>query len=401
MSTFIYHHTDGDGYGAAAIIGADYPNATFIPCDFYKPMNLSQIKPGDTVFMLDYTSSRDDDIAAMNELWNTIGKNIRYIHIDHHKSALTVIARCEGLRNYLEIDGGIFPTEEFNQAGCMLAYIARQIGFDMFNMLFRNYYFEDVTPLDIKDIPSYFEKLEKEAPIWLQWTGDHDIYSEKYEESHIFSKGCFYLGFYDVYLNPDKTSFLYLLGHNGINDAGQSDDVTFAEDIYDYGHTIKEIMDRHYGKVMNKSFEIYIHMCVDRNYLDPTNEMKLPCDEDGNVVQEGKILCANGIGNSEVFLDKFEEYDAVILFSFDGETIKHSIYSNKSSNFKCNVLGLWGGKFFGISGGGHDHAAGFYTEKLFFRKEEMYFLHDGGWKILSRENVNKEDFETVFGVKDK
>lgn len=411
---WIFHHIDGDGFGAAAVIASKFcqvdtdsqvvsldENVHLIPVNFNNPIDFSPIKENDTVYMLDYTSSRSDDIASMNDLWDKFQDRINYIHIDHHKSALTVIEKCRGLKEYLKIQGGIFSTEEFNQAGCMLTFIAENVGLEVFSNIFWNYYFEEryaSSPRIVKDINKLFALTltEHEAPKWLQLTGDHDIYAEKYIESHIFAKGVFYNGLNKTYLDLNDNSFLKLT----MIERSQRFALSYvlderAEELYVYGKSIKDTMDRHYKKCLRCSFEIYVHLSVSKEYIDPANKMKLNYDDDGMLRAEGKILCVEGIGNSEVFLDEFEKYDAVILFSFDGEQIKHSIYSKKSSTFPCNALALWGGNFFGISGGGHDHAAGFYTENLFFKKERMYFLSDRRWKILTKDEI-PEDYKDVF-----
>lgn len=411
-NVWIFHHNDGDGYASAVVIASDFchnhndsismdKNVHLISINFNKSIDFSQIRENDTVYVLDYTPNREDDILALNELWNKYENRINYIHIDHHKTALNIVEKCEGLKNYLKIQGGIFPTEEFEQAGCMLTYISKMIGLEMFSLLFRNYYFGEELPFETTSIKEKFVAIESGyASRWLKWTADHDIYAEKYKKSHIFAKGAFYNGLYKTYLSlSNPSSFLYLtaLIKNYGESIYSSKLQKVTNDIYQYGCNIKDIMDSHYKKCLNLSFEIYVHLSLSKECIDPTNKMKLKYNEDNLLITEGKILCVTGIGNSEVFLDKFEMYDAVILFSFDGELVRHDIYSKKSSTFPCNVMALWGGKFFGISGGGHDHAAGFYTKDLFFRKEHMYFLSDNGWKSLTKDEI-PEDYNDVFVV---
>ncbi len=419
-NVWIFHHNDGDGYASAAVVASDFcrnchdymsnidrivinENVHLVSVNFNKPIDFSEIQKNDTVYMLDYTPSRKDDITAINNLWVKYGEEISYVHIDHHKSALAVINECEGLRNYLKIQGGIFPTEIFEQAGCMLTYISKMIGLEMFSLLFRSYYFGEETPFPNINIKEKFASVEKIAPEWLKWTADHDIYAEKYPESHMFAKGASYNGLFNTYLDlsDQSSSFLYIRALINIygNSIYESKLQRVTSQIYQYGCNIKDIMDRHYKKCLSQSFEIYVHLSLSKEFLDPTDKMKLPYDEHHMIHTEGKILCVAGYGNSDNFLDKFEMYDAVILFNFDGDTVRHSIYSKKSSSFPCNVLALWGGKFFGISGGGHDHAAGFYTNDLFFRKEHVYFISDNRYRIVSGDELS-ENYKLIF-KKDK
>lgn len=430
MSTWIFHHNDGDGFAAATLIASEYctlrsvkemvdeDNFTnvrvpedlhIIAVNYNKSMDLSPIQDGDTVYMLDYTSSRQDDIDSMNKLWKDHGKNIEYIHIDHHKSALTVIEQCEGLKEYLRINGGIFPTEEFEQAGCMLTFIAQSIGKSMFGLLFRGYYFKEEIPFNDLNIKEKFTDIEDDAPVWIKLTADHDIFSGRYLDSHEFARGAYYNGLYHTYLDvKNSDSFLCLLVNEQasknsdirqfVKSSYKTDEV--SNKLYEKGKLIKGVLDGSYQKYLGKSFEIYINMSLSKELLDPTNKMDLQYNDDGVLNAEGKILCMNGFGNSEMFLNKFEEYDDCILFNFDGEYVEHSIYSKKSSSFPCHALAIWGGKFFGISGGGHEHAAGFYTDDLFFKKDRVFVLSDHTFTTLSKHNMHKGEFERLFGRED-
>lgn len=433
MNTYIYHHNDGDGYAAATIIAMQYcrvvpfdelsgeENMTpvamdesvhLIPSNFNRDMDFSMIEKGDVIYMLDYTSSRENDIEAINNLWEKFGTDIRYIHIDHHKSALTIIERCPGLRNYLkETDGGgIFPTEEFEQAGCMLAYIAKKIGVSMFSMLFKWYFFKEEIPINI-DIKEKFAIIEADAPTWLLYAGDHDIYAGKYIPSHTFAEGAFYEGSYNVYTNlqiPNSFLNLMVIWEEEIKkNAPFNTDSTSpkmeiqTKRLIEYGAQIKLIVGIHYKKHLKHAFEIVVCMDLSKEFLDPTDEMKFPYGLDGKYHATGKLLCMNELGNSEAFLEKFEDYDAVVLFSFDGDLVKYSIFSKKSSEFKCNALAIWGGKMFNISGGGHDHAAGFYNDDLFFKKERVYYLKDDGYKIRSKSDMSVADFNMLFGKEEE
>lgn len=73
-----------------------------------------------------------------------------------------------------------------------------------------------------------------------------------------------------------------------------------------------------------------------------------------------KCVVINGTGNSAVFGNFIEEYPFVVLWSFDGEYYKYSLYSHKDSKVDCNDIC----KRYG--GGGHKHAAGFKSKNLMF-----------------------------------
>lgn len=71
-----------------------------------------------------------------------------------------------------------------------------------------------------------------------------------------------------------------------------------------------------------------------------------------------KIFVLNvGNANSKIFGDRINEYDAVMIYCYDGEKYKCSIYSNKES-FDCSTFAE------ALGGGGHKGAAGFVIKKL-------------------------------------
>ena len=72
-----------------------------------------------------------------------------------------------------------------------------------------------------------------------------------------------------------------------------------------------------------------------------------------------KCFCLNRKGNSLMFGDKINEYDAVIPFYYNNGKFTYSIFSNKE-DIDCSVIA----KSYG--GGGHKGAAGWVTSKLIF-----------------------------------
>lgn len=423
-NTWIFHHSDGDGFASAVLIGERYATITggkngipvkvsipdnvhFEIADYNKPIDFKNkdIKEGDEIYILDYTPHAKEEFDAIDELWNNFGENIKFIIIDHHRTALRSIEECEGIRNYLQCWGCIFPTEDFHQAGCMLVYILQELGMIEYkNREFCLWYFDNNANFQDR-VRGIFEYIEKEAPRWLRLTADHDIYSERLKESHIFNTGAFQEGLTKTYLDTEgNDSFLrYYSAYRhfeSLIEISEGDKVTSYEALrknnldlmeektdilIQKGYTVKEITDRIHRSALRKGFEVEIVLDVTKDFIDPSNSLELSYDGQNMFHMEGKCFCAEGTGNSENFLDKFEEYDAVILFSFDGEYVKHSIFSKKSSDFRCNVLALWGNHQYEISGGGHQHAAGFYSKELLFRKNMKYGMNDAGFFSTSMD----------------
>jgi len=84
MAIVCLHHTDGDGWGSAAIIGYEYgfSNVKFIPMNYNKMIPFDEIKHGDKIFIVDFSPNTTSDFAALVELDNDL------VWIDHHISAI-------------------------------------------------------------------------------------------------------------------------------------------------------------------------------------------------------------------------------------------------------------------------------------------------------------------------
>lgn len=94
-NTHIVCHCDADGLCSAAIVKQYYRDASVIVTNYKKPLHLNKFKPGDTIFVVDF--SLEKDIFEM-----LAGRNIRIIWIDHHKQTYEKIQsqgfNCEGIR---------------------------------------------------------------------------------------------------------------------------------------------------------------------------------------------------------------------------------------------------------------------------------------------------------------
>lgn len=431
-NVWIFHHDDADGYACAALVGALYThinhnffdkvtlpdNVHFIPVDYKKTIGflgefrnkrtgaVEYIEKEDTVWLLDYSTSRDDDLKDIDQLYERFGEDFNFIWIDHHKTSKISLANSKGLRAFLKKRGAIFVTEEYNQAACMLVYtmIGCILSSSRDRELIKNdtisegaieyavsiiskIYSKSLTKQNdegIKEFRDLFENLETTAPKWIQYTADHDIYAERHKESHIFHIGVANDSLYEVYLNYRKpVSFISRMTqyiHAFLNDSGLSHILSMmdnrAQEYYNRGFEIKKTIDTQNKKRLYDSFEIEVQIEVSKEVIDPTDEMKFEYGEDGKTHVHGKLLCLNNFGNSGIFLDKFEEYDAVVAYVHNGECVIYSIFSKSSSTFKCNLLALWGKTYYGITGGGHDHAAGFSAPALIFWKDRKYLLRD-------------------------
>jgi len=88
-------HTDTDGHAAAAVVKQYHPDAWVVITNYKKQIHLNKFKPGDTVYVTDFSLSKEVfEILA--------GKNIRIIWCDHHMQAVEELQKqgwnCEGIR---------------------------------------------------------------------------------------------------------------------------------------------------------------------------------------------------------------------------------------------------------------------------------------------------------------
>jgi hypothetical protein len=79
-----------------------------------------------------------------------------------------------------------------------------------------------------------------------------------------------------------------------------------------------------------------------------------------------KVLCCNRGGNSLIFGDNFKDFDAVIPFTTDGVQWTYSIFSHESKEFDLSKVASFFRDKYGISGGGHKHAAGWVADHCIF-----------------------------------
>lgn len=106
----VVSHCDIDGHGAAAIVKQYYPQANIIITNYKKPIYINKFKPGDTIFVTDFSLPK--------EMFETIAKiPARIIWIDHHISAIEQLQaqgwNCEGIRR-TDYSGAMLTWMYFN-----------------------------------------------------------------------------------------------------------------------------------------------------------------------------------------------------------------------------------------------------------------------------------------------
>ena len=327
----IFHHIDADGFAAAAVIGSVYLNTSqtgytkeiaYYPVNYDMTMDFSPVKPGDEIFIVDYSISRESDQKEIIRIAQNVTDNIHWI--DHHKTSDEVLKKHPIFEKIAK--NGLVDTSN-KYAGCLLAYIWTCT--------------EVIT-----------EKAKKqyatEAPLWLKYVSDHDVWAKTIPESDAFSKGVTVSGLYKNFLdleNPDSyIRFVDIYPFN-INDINQRH-ISLGELVLELDSTRNERL------VKNNGFETFLEILKDGKS------------------STYKIICFNGYGNSMVLGDRIYEYDAVCIFNTkDGIEFTYSMYSDKEKGMDCSIVASFFKDYFGITGGGHAHACGWTAPQLTFIKD--------------------------------
>lgn len=427
----IYHHYDADGYAAAAIIASMYLTVNdeaekglgiftfkdelvhFQSCKHDHPMDFSLFNPeNDSMYIVDYSFSRDDDQKKLAEMLGTY-PNMKFVWIDHHKTSKIIITKYPIFGEILKKDGYVlYPDERvdethFNYSGAMLAY------FYVINRLYMTYNKRAPEILGLPDFinhdEEYLENLYNKAPLWIRLVSDYDTWRHEIPLSEEFVKGADEKGLYNTFLNMiDRNSFIKIFYMTTVKPM-MSDDHSknyiyemisknTTSHLCDSGSSIFKWEDnRNKRLIQSNGYETRLHIDIPREYIDPKNELHFKTDKDGYIVRDALIFCYNGHGNSRTFLDNVDKYDAVVIFSFNGENFNYSMFSKKDG-FQCNIAALYFGKLYGITGGGHDHAAGWAANEVIFHKNKSYhgFEHRlcemeefAPWPELWKQSSNK------------
>lgn len=104
-----YHKADLDGHCSGAIVKLEHPECEMIGANYNIPLDTSTITPGEVVFVVDFSFSREEMV------W--LRDNTELHWIDHHKSAIEKVPKDKCIKGLRAI----------GSAGCELTwmYLAR------------------------------------------------------------------------------------------------------------------------------------------------------------------------------------------------------------------------------------------------------------------------------------
>lgn len=308
----IFHHDDADGYASAAVIGESRirEKLDFRVCSHGKPMNFENIDDVDEVFILDYSFSNLCDQKNIIELSNRLKNTI--IWIDHHITSDEIIKSSPVFKKMAK--AGFVDTSN-RYAGCMLSY---------FWLHDKKYH-------------------EAECPMWITYISDVDTWAHEYPNSKYFCSGLALSDLNDRFINIHNTySFINYTQFR-------------TQPVVDYliekGKTISTFREKENKKTMTRSFE-------------------------RKIVVNGKdhnVCCVNASGNSLLFGDAYENYDFVMTFGFNGDNWVYTMFS-KDDGTDVGQIAKACGEYYGITGGGHIHAAGFSSKEFLLSESTVNLI---------------------------
>lgn len=308
----VYHHNDHDGIVAAGVLYNLYAKKNhhendiiFYMIDYDKELNFDHIDLNtDEVYFLDYSFSNDYNKNEFKKLLNRRIVGDEVVWIDHHITSLNfeneLQCNIKGIRNMC-------------LCGAAWTYIWASCITNLF-----------VSKTEIRDISKMFHEWNQ-IPKFIKLIDDYDCWKKLYSYTNDFH--------YGLTVSDPKDSIIgYLLSSENNPEA------KIAE-IIKTGNEIQKFLE-----FENREYHINMYGF----------EYTLP-EEHGGL----KCFCLNRKGNSLMFGDKINEYDAVIPFFYINGKWKYSIFTAKDG-VNCEAVA----KSYG--GGGHLRAAGWITDELIF-----------------------------------
>lgn len=329
---FCYHHTDLDGNSSGYIVSriCDIMEIPYTPYDF-KGVNYDNPMDAhnghqDIIFITDLSFTQ----KSKSTLFNLCKDADKVIWVDHHQSSLDL---CNNEEFRKEMPMNLFAFIGNGGCGALNAFRLIQSVYytqvpsginDEYNTILKDI-LKGNDVYNIYILPDDLSYIG--VPFWLMHVDDYDRFVLKYPCTMDFINGMNIVDTRTV-IKDNETGKLIM--NNFYKDL-ESDDV-FVDKCIEAGSTINSYLDNRYARELSHTFEVTVN------------------DKDGN---DRVILCKNAHHNSINFLHKFEEYDAVSIFYFNGKGWIHSVYAKDSSTFDCKEFCERYG------GGGHFHAAGF------------------------------------------
>lgn len=345
-----YHHNDMDGKGAGNEVYLYLKEklkieplpSMFIMRGYDEPYNEDDYA-NKVVFIVDLSFTN----SSIKKLFTICEGASKVYWIDHHESSCDCIKDDEILKKLKSYDNLTFFV---NKSGCgallthlfLFGAFDREEGeFDSEDCLEWNISWDDprnyasyLTVADPEGATSkhtcdYFLKL---IDLWDRWVYGNNI------NPVLFNYGA---GLRNTSLFAYKTK----------DDEEKTYNDRFWTVIKNIG-SVKNILEE--GRIAKK-------------YFDSSSAKSVAASAYEVTILGYKALVLNSNGNSQVFGNKINDYDLVVLWTYNGKMglYQYSFYSSDKSPANCEKIA----KHFNPDGGGHIHASGCSSDKLLFIKQ--------------------------------
>lgn len=328
----ILHHFDDDGRCAAAIIYkfcSDPYSVQMGSSDFYEYQhgqdfdklteNLT-FNENESVYIVDLAL---DDVI-MNFIRKAYLSGCFIYHLDHHETSLERMKKLTDDEKKIMKSDHVRYIHDSEVSGCMLSYLfscmtlEERTSADCMNNM---YDFSD----DYSHIKITYKGNSREygVPMAIRYIDDNDVWRHQNVETKFFC-----LGFG---MEKDKRPYDFIWDKLL---SGAGDDYRLIDKYINAGKTIWEYQNRQNNILMKNAFVAKM--------------------------QNLNVLCVNSCtGNSRIFGNAFDKYDAVCKFGYDGAERKwrYTMYCSdvRDPDKKIDLSKI--AAYYG--GGGHKHAAGF------------------------------------------
>ena len=378
-----YHHNDLDGISAAYCVHKYKPSMIEDTPDSYYAFGydgkFDRHTERDDIFLVDISISE----STYEDFLNACRTARTVTWIDHHQTSVDTVnnhlKELQSIKNltyFVSLEG----------CGALLTYA--YLNFPS-NELYK---IRKTSDEEIYDISAVNEGNRIKICAYKKSKTNNEWYENTIE----IPKWLFHVDDYDRWKKQDKNSNWLELGLQSENTSIAIQDKYTDRRVFNPFWTDLKI-DTHMAEyIMNgKIIEKYNNSRYVKEFADTFEWM----------YNGTKFLCKNTNGNSLAFLNKIEEYDAVIAFHYSGKSSKwkYSVYASDKSSFDCKVFA----EQFG--GGGHIKASGFSTTMLIFThpiKESKDVIFLGGtvsdiydWRSeftsLWKKTDKKKKFEKI------
>lgn len=300
---YIFHHNDLDGYSAGAIVYQLYRDSTkyrvyFRKLKFPTTKEMFFMKDDDALVYIVDYSFTDNTAYVLEDVIKQASHVYWY---DHHKSSL----ECEDIfKGFKEKYPSKFDyVLDNDRSGALIAYDELLV---------------NLNEPDKRPGRSKFVLLVDDYDRWVHQYAPEDI---------ALNAGMMMSG---LYLNLKLAKWRHLI-------RGTEEYQYELDEIINNGKTILDYDTRRYDIYMKS----HAYECTFSGL---------------------KCLVANTDGNSRAFGDLIYQYDAVILWTFNGKDYVYSMYTIQDSVDCSEICKAHGG-------GGHKGAAGFTSKELLFTHE--------------------------------